>query len=362
MSAVTIFDIMTPGNVVSYWDARKGVQNYMGESLFPHSKQMGTELTKIGGREGIPVELKASAFDSQTTFRDRLSIETRTQTMPFFKEGMKIDEKIRQQLLNISAGGNKEVMKPLVNNIFNDTTNLLKGARVVRERMAMELIATGKIVINSNGVALTYDYGLDEVNQKVSADTNWSDTENAKPLEEMSAWVDQFKILYGIDLGFAVMTSKTFSYLKNNKGLIKQLYPTITDPSGLMIRNEQVRQIVLETTGLQILINDNIYATQVKGANKKFFPDNVVSFLPAGGVLGNMVFGTTPEEVDLLNNALTTTKVSITDTAVAVKTMLLSDPVNVETIVSQICLPSFGSDVEGGAGAILIANVNPTNI
>ena len=94
MSAVTIFDIMTPGNVISYWDARKGVQNYMGEMLFPHTKQLGTELTKIGGREGIPVELKASAFDTQTTFRDRLSIETRTQTMPFFKEGMKIDEKI----------------------------------------------------------------------------------------------------------------------------------------------------------------------------------------------------------------------------------------------------------------------------
>ena len=362
MSAVTIFDIMTPGNVISYWDARKGVQNYMGEMLFPHTKQLGTELTKIGGREGIPVELKASAFDTQTTFRDRLSIETRTQTMPFFKEGMKIDEKIRQQLLNISAGGNSAIMKPLINNIFDDTTNLLKGARVVRERMAMELVATGKIVINSNGVALTYDYGVDDAHQKVNADTNWSDTENAKPLEEMSEWVDEFKILYGIDLGYALMTSKTFGYLKNNKGLIKQLYPTVTDPSGLMIRNDQVRQIVLETTGLQILINDNIYATQVKGANKKFFPDNVVSFLPTGGTLGNMVFGTTPEEIDLLNNALTSTKVQITDTGVAVKNKILDDPVNIETIVSQICLPSFSSDVEGGAGAILIANVVPTAV
>ena len=359
MSAVTIFDIVTPGNVISYWDARKGVQNYMGETLFPHTKQLGTELTKIGGREGIPVELKASAFDVQTTFRDRISVETRTQSMPFFKEGMKIDEKIRQQILNISAGGNSAIMKPLINNIFDDTTNLLKGARVVRERMAMELISTGTININSNGVALSYDYGIDNDHQKVSAETNWNDTENSKPLEEMSEWVDEFKIRYGIDLGYAVMTSKTFSYLKNNKGLIKQIYPTISDPNGLMIRNEQVRQIVRETTGLEVIINDNIYATQVQGSNKKFFPDNIISFLPTGGVLGNMVFGTTPEEIDLLNNALTSTKVSITDTGVAVKNKILDDPVNIETIVSQICLPSFSSDVEGGAGAILIANVVP---
>ena len=43
----------------------------------------------------------------------------------------------------------------------------------------------------------------------------------------------------------------------------------------------------------------------------------------------------------------------------AVTNKILDDPVNIETIVSQICLPSFSSDVEGGAGAILIANVNP---
>ena len=356
--AISIFDIVTPGNVISYYDSRMANQDtYMGEMLFPATKQLGTELTKIGGRAGVPVELKASAFDVQATFRDRLSVETRTQTMPFFKEGMRVDEKIRQQLLNLASAGNAQVLAPLVRNIFDDTSNLLRGARVTRERMVMELISTGKIAINNNGVAMEYDYGIDEDYQKVKAAKAWSDTENSNPLKDMRDWVEDFKIRYGVTLGYAVMTSKTFSYIANNKNVIKQLYPTVTDPSGLMIRNEQVKQLVLDTVGVRILINNNIYATQVRGANKKFFPDNVVSFLPDSGVLGNMVFGTTPEEVDLLNSALTSARVQITDTGVAVKTSVSYDPVNVNTIVSQICLPSFNSDVEGGAGLILIAKV-----
>ena len=356
--AISIFDIVTPGNVISYYDSRMANQDtYMGEMLFPATKQLGTELTKIGGRAGVPVELKASAFDVQATFRDRLSVETRTQTMPFFKEGMRVDEKIRQQLLNLASAGNAQVLAPLVRNIFDDTSNLLRGARVTRERMVMELISTGKIAINNNGVAMEYDYGIDEDYQKVKVAEAWSDTENSNPLKDMRDWVEDFKIRYGVTLGYAVMTSKTFSYIANNKNVIKQLYPTVTDPSGLMIRNEQVKQLVLDTVGVRILINNNIYATQVRGANKKFFPDNVVSFLPDSGVLGNMVFGTTPEEVDLLNSALTSAKVQITDTGVAVKTSVSYDPVNVNTIVSQICLPSFNSDVEGGAGLILIAKV-----
>ena len=356
--AISIFDIVTPGNVISYYDSRMANQDtYMGEMLFPATKQLGTELTKIGGRAGVPVELKASAFDVQATFRDRLSVETRTQTMPFFKEGMRVDEKIRQQLLNLASAGNAQVLAPLVRNIFDDTSNLLRGARVTRERMVMELISTGKIAINNNGVAMEYDYGIDEDYQKVKVAKAWSDTENSNPLKDMRDWVEDFKIRYGVTLGYAVMTSKTFSYIANNKNVIKQLYPTVTDPSGLMIRNEQVKQLVLDTVGVRILINNNIYATQVRGANKKFFPDNVVSFLPDSGVLGNMVFGTTPEEVDLMNSALTSAKVQITDTGVAVKTSVSYDPVNVNTIVSQICLPSFNSDVEGGAGLILIAKV-----
>lgn len=57
------------------------------------------------------------------------------------------------------------------------------------------------------------------------------------------------------------------------------------------------------------------------------------------GQLGNTWFGTTPEESDLMSGA--SSNVTITDTGVAVTTMKKEDPVQVETKVTQICLPDF---------------------
>ena len=350
-------DLITPGKVITYWDDSKADQsNYIGDYLFPPAKQLGIELTKIGGRAGVPVILKSSAFDTPTTFRDRVSVETRTTSMPYFKEGMTIDEKIRQQILQVQAGGNGAQLMTLMNNIFDDTNNLLRGARVMREYMAMSLLSTGRIPVMSNGVQLEYNYGIDENHQKVKASTDWSDTENAKPLQEIQDWVADFRIKYGVPLAGAILTSKTFGYLSHNKYLIKQLYPNTTDPSGIMIRNDLVKQLVQETTGVRLFVYDEIYATQVKGGNKKFFPDNVVTFIPAG-TLGNMMFGTTPAEADMSTGMLTSSQVSITDTGVAVMTKRIDDPINIQTIVSQLCMPSFNSDIEGGAGSILIADV-----
>ena len=71
-----------------------------------------------------------------------------------------------------------------------------------------------------------------------------------------------------------------------------------------------------------------------------------------------MTFGTTPEEADLATNPKFASNTAIIDTGVAVYTKTIDHPVNVEVIVSQICLPSFSSDIEGGAGSIIIANVD----
>lgn len=352
-----IFEIVSPGNIISYWDATKEDQSlYMGETLFPVKKQMGIELSKIGGSAGLPVELKASAFDTPATYRDRLSIEVSKQKMPFYRERMKIDEETRQEIVKISAGGNSEILMPFVNKIFDDTNNLIRGARVARERMAMELISTGKVNIIGNGVKLTYDYGFNKKKQFVTPSVNWSDTTNATPLQDLQDWKDEYAKM-GITLGYAIMTTATFNLIVRNKNVVKQLYPSNTDPSGLLIRRPQIKQLVFDSTGIQILINDNMYATSVGGEGKKFFPDNVVTLIPTSGVLGNMIFGTTPEEIDLRANKSFNGSTEIVDTGVAVTNLLIPHPVNVETIVSQICLPSFNTDMAGGAGQILIANV-----
>ena len=74
------------------------------------------------------------------------------------------------------------------------------------------------------------------------------------------------------------------------------------------------------------------------GNSMKFMPANTFVLFPDGD-LGNTWFGTTPAESDLMGGSVA--NVSIVDTGVAITTAKHVDPVNVETIVSQICLPSF---------------------
>ena len=352
---MNIFDIVTPINITTFWDRAKESQaTYLGERLFPAQKVVGLELNKIGGRAGLPVELVASAFDTQATYRDRLGIEVQKTKMPFFRERMKIDEETRQQIMAISQDN---ILRNFIPRIFDDTNNLIRGARTVRERMAMELISTGKIKIQGNGVNLTYDYKLAK-DQKVTAKVNWGDSANATPIQDMINWVDNFRTTYGVSLEYAVMTTKTFNLIKSADEIKSVLYPNASTVGKQLVTTMQVKDLVRQTTGVTILLNDNVYAVKVGGKAVKMFPDGVITFIPVGGVLGNMTFGTTPEEVDLLSNPKFASNTRIVDTGVAVYTRTIDHPVNVEVLVSQICLPSFSSDVEGGAGSILIATVD----
>jgi hypothetical protein len=80
-------------------------------------------------------------------------------------------------------------------------------------------------------------------------------------------------------------------------------------------------------------------------------PDDTLIMFPAN-TLGSTWFGTTPEESDLIGAKVA--NVSITDTGVAVTAMEKADPVNVETKVTMICLPSFEA-----ADQIIIADLIP---
>lgn len=352
---MNIMELVTPANISAYWDARKANQSlYMGEMLFPAEKIQGIELNKISGRAGLPVELVPSAFDTEATYRDRLSISVEKTNMPFFRERMKIDETTRQQIMMIQQDS---ILASYIPRIFDDTNNLIRGARAARERMAMQLISTGKIAVKGNGVNMEYDYHLGK-DQKVKPATKWSDSANARPIQDMIDWIDDFRTKYGVVMQYAVMTTKTFNMIKASDEVKAVLYPNATVSNMQIVTPEQVKQTIENFVGVRILLNDNVYATKVGGKGNKFFPDGVVTFLPTGGIVGKMTFGTTPEEIDLQTNPKFASNTSIVDLGVAVYTRTIDHPVNVEVIVSQICLPSFGADIEGGAGDILIADVD----
>lgn len=331
---MTIYDLITSDEIVSYWELLTQDRDpYMGEELWPNDQKLGLDLKWLKGSMGLPVVLKASAFDAAAIPRPRIGFYKQSAEMPFFKESMYVDEELRQELNKILEGGNQAYIDAVVNRIFADEMILLEGAAAQRERMRMMALTTGTIVMESNGQVYEYDYGMPE-GHKITVTTSWSDP-SAPIMEDIRTGIQKIEEDTGVTVERATCSGKVFGYLRNNDE-IKKSIKVLTDGEGF-ISDSKVRQFIKDELGIDVVKNDKRYKDENE-VTQRYVPDDVFVMFPAGQ-LGNTWFGTTPEQSDLLSGSVA--NVTITDTGVAVTTIQKADPVNVETKTTMICLPDF---------------------
>ncbi|OME07867.1 phage capsid protein [Paenibacillus odorifer] len=345
----TIFDLVNAESIGTYYNTvTSEAIPYLGETLFPSKKQKGLTLKWIKGSKGLPVALMPSAFDAKATLRDRIGFKDVKTKMPFFRESMSVGEEERQQILELMASTNEQYYMPLINEIYDDATELVKGALVNPERMRMQLLSTGKILITANRQNYDYDYQM-PVNHKVTltgAD-KWSDptADIVGDIQEYQQTMDDDR---GVQLTKAICTRKTWGYIMKNQAIRLDMNPL--GGQNIIMTDALMRQYLLNKLGISISVYNKKYELQ-DGSTHLYYPDDYITFIP-DGTLGNTYFGTTPEEADLMSGA-TSAQVSIVETGVAITTIKEPHPVNVQTIVSEITLPSFES-----IDNIFIAKVN----
>lgn len=331
-----IYDVVTAPNIRGFWEtSRQKIERAIGEKVFPADKQLGLKLALVKGAAGVPVVLRASAFDTKATLRERMHVELTEEQMPFFKESMIVKEHDRQQLNLVAQTGNQNLINTIIKGIFDDKSTLISGALARIEAMRMQVLATGKIGIISNGVAMDYDYGVAEAN-KGKVTVAWHDKDTATPLQDIDKAVDALSNLGG-RAEVVYMNSKTFSDLKNAKSTLALIKPLA--PTGAAVTKSELKAYLESEYDLKVVIKNETYKDD-DGKVKKYFPDGRVTFAP-NTALGRTVFGTTPEESDLLGGNVANANVEIVEKGIAVTTSKKIDPVNVETKVSMIVLPSF---------------------
>ena len=332
---MSIFDLITSTEIASYWNTltEGDTDNYVGEVLFPPTKQIGIDIKWIKGAKGLPVILKPSAYDTAAIPRPRLSFDKMEAEMPYFKESKYIDERMRQQLNLVIQTGNQEYIDAVVSKIFDDQTDLLRGAKATREVMRMMAITSGVVSIVANGQNYFYDY---DVTHKGNAKVSWSDHEKSDPIEDIRLAMEEVKTDTGRVITRAIMNTVTWRHIRQNKSILQQIY-VLNKGEVKSISDATLKQYLKTELNISVELDDLKY-TDADGADQKFVPDNTVSLLPDGD-LGETVFGTTPEESDLMSSNIA--NVAIVDTGVAITTIEHANPVNVETVASMICLPSF---------------------
>lgn len=344
---MTIFDLVASQELVAYWETlAQDREPYVGEELFPNQKKLGLDLKWIKGSKGLPVVLNVSAFDAQAIPRARIGFDRLTAQMPFFKESMFVDEELRQQLNMVIETGNQAYIDSVMNRVFDDETTLIEAAAVARERMRMMALTTGAISMTANGQTYSYDYGIPSAHKK-TVTTSWATT-TTDIIADIRNAMDTIQDDTGVRPTRAICNRKTWGYMLNNDLIKKSIF--VLSNGQAIVNDARLRSYLMDELELEVVVNDKRYKSEA-GASTKYVADDTFVLFPAG-TLGNTWFGTTPEESDLMSGSAA--NVSVTDTGVAVTTMKKVDPVNVETKVTQICLPSFEA-----ANEIYIMDVTP---
>lgn len=330
---MSIFDLVTAKNVAEYWiEKNVNEQPLLGETLFPAVREIGIKLEWIKGAKNQPIGLRLAAYDTKAIRRDRQGFEEYSTKMPFFKESMYIDEELRQNLNTLIQTNNEQVVNNILSKIFDDELELLKAAHVTLERMRMSALTTGLITMSNNGQAYSYDYGV-PADQKVTVATSWSDA-NADIIGDITNYVEAMKAK-GVTITRAVCNSSVAKNFRTNTALKNAIY--VFANGTVNVTTARALEYIYNETGISIYVYDNVYVNDA-GQTTKYVPDNTFVLMPEGA-LGETHFGVTPEESDLVT--LGTAKVSIVDNGIAVTTYGTEDPVNVETKVSMVALPSF---------------------
>lgn len=345
----TIFDLVNAKEIATY--IKNNPSNsvpYLGATLFPAKKQLGLDLSWIKGSKGLPVALTPSEFDTKATVRDRIGLSKVETEMPFFRESMRIGEKDRQELNRLLSSNIEQAYKTIVSDIYDDVATLVAGAEVQPERMIMQLLSTGKIGVTANRVELDYDYKMeDDHKETLTGGAQWSNPDST-PIQDIMNWQDTVEENTGVRPTKAILTRKTLGYLTEHPSIRLDLNPN--GGQNIIMTESMIKQYLSNKLDLSIAVYNKKYRSE-DGALHNFYPNDTFTLIP-DGTLGNTYYGTTPEESDLMTGN-TVADVQIVNTGVAITTVKEPHPVNVQTIVSEIVLPSFET-----IDNIFIAKVN----
>lgn len=337
--------LITPAAVAANWtEVASNRVPYLGTGLFGAKKKAGLDLSWLKGHRGLPISLMPSTFDAKATFRDRIGVSKTEAEMPFFREGIKIKEKDRQELLRVQDS-NDPYAVAVIDRVFDDANELIDAADVVPERMRMQLLfpvdGNVGIAIKANGVDYTYNYDQNGEWKKnnytalTGADL-WTAPTTADPFAAFKAVKDGVLARTGSELVYAIMNSATFNMMAKAEA-IKNRYLSTNGLALGYLTDAEVKAAIKSTSDLDVVVYDKMYRDEDKVAHK-FVPDGYVALVP-DGELGATWYGTTPEEADLMGSGKA--EVAIVNTGVAITRIIEEHPVNINTFASEIVLPSY---------------------
>lgn len=339
-----IEEVFNTEELFNYFQERT-VAPMLGEALFPENKIQDIEFDMILGKGGLPVSASVHAFDSKTELASREAIQKGVASLALIKRQIKIAEK---ELIKINRPRSDAELAVVLNTLYNDSEKMVEGVKVRVEAMRMEVLSTGKIKVEENGIKVTIDYKVPEDNKKTF---NWSNTDTSKPLEDLESLAAAVEEESGARPTRMLTSKKIQSAICRNLSVRKAIHGVNFDK---LVTLTELNSLLTDLELPTLLTYEAKY--RVEGAKgyttKRYFPDNIISMF-SDGTLGETIYGLTAEEVKLIGDGKMSEAGMVGNIFVGTYTSI--DPVGEFTKAAATALPSFPYADQLGIATVTIA-------
>lgn len=283
----SILELFPQQEILNYLKERK-FKAMMGEELFPEVKKQSLKFDVLTNNSKTPVTASVHAFNTEaeigTREAEKMAIEA-----CLIKRKMQLKE---EDIIALQAPRDAAEREYLMKNVYNDIENLVQSVRARIERMRMEIIATGKVSLDENGVKITVDYGVPDENKISNVD--W-DLETANPIQDLINWRNKLDTAPG-----RILTSNTvLAKILSNKAVVNAIFGKDSSRiASVGELNNYLNQLQLPS----IYTYDEKYRKEKangKGYDKlRYFPEDALVMMPSE-TLGETLYGPTAEEIRL---------------------------------------------------------------
>lgn len=285
-----IEEILEQKELIGYMKERKQPA-MVGETLFPSQKTDNLEIDIIKAANNLPVVAHVHAFDTEAEIGSQEGLAKSIQELALIKRKERIGEKLIIALNNPRTSVEE---KRLINELFDMVDRLSTGVLARVEAMRMEMISTGKVVINENGVKATLDYGMPNANK---ANKTWG-SGTPTILEDIYNMCDAINDATGFVPTRALTSTTVLNMILKDPSIRAGVFGA--NSSKLLTRNE-LNQFLASQNLPQIATYDAKYREQGKNGaytTKRYLAADKFVMLP-DGKLGDTFFGPTAEEIEL---------------------------------------------------------------
>ncbi|MCH4169408.1 MAG: major capsid protein [Streptococcaceae bacterium] len=327
----TILDLFSQNEVLNYVRNREYAP-LLGETLFPERKTPSLKFDQLSGGSRIPIAASIHDFDTEAEIGSRIANKQELE-LSLIKRKIQLKE---VDIIALESPRTQAEQDYLIGRVYNDVDQLIAGVRARIEAMRMEVLASGEVSVNENGLNFTLDYHVPDAHKEALSGTSVWTNEASNPLEDLERWIDALDT----KPTRALTSRKIYRALASHPKIISAIFGK---DSGRVVSQADM-DAFMETHGYPVIRTyDEKYKVQLANgayATKKYFPENKFAMFN-DDLLGETLYGPTAEETRLTRDPSVDT--SMVGNVLATVYEESKDPVGTWTKAVATALPSFAA-------------------